>query len=191
MAYNTIDDIVEAIKTHIGLENDGQYDDAIENMAKSILFMFETKTRCKFGQTVDFDITKAVKGRQDKLYLGFHPIASIITCARPPVGTTDTVTMTEDEDNVFDENTDFIVDLEAGILTFNPPLIGGIRVIGTQGYAEIPDDIGYAIVTQTTFLWERKKNLGATNMAIGTDDISYQEKVRILAVCKDVLEEYV
>lgn len=185
--YNSMDDILDAVKSNCGLTNDNQFDDFIEAFCSGILLLFEQQTGRSFQGIKPFSHIHQFK---TAIKLTVAPVVSIDYVGDPRNHSLSSTTTEDEVPITYEQYKDFYLDQEAGIITFKQAISGFVEVTGTHGYKDIPEDIGTAVVIQASLIWQRRSSLGNRTMQSKDGSLMYQEKMGILDICKDTLDGY-
>jgi hypothetical protein len=188
MAYNTVDDILEAVKINLKYEATGDFDDALTNLINGVLKQFEAYSNVSYTGVLAFETVQRADGVCDSLTIRYVPLATI-----------DKFYMVGDVDHPYVSGEDFFFVNETGIIYIPSGIdvglyyISGTYGFGNNGSTNLPSDVGLAAVMQTTFSWQKKDNLGKRSIAANTamGSIAYEEGWQLLKGVTEILDKYV
>ena len=189
MAYNNVDEILEAVKVNLKYEATGDFDDPLTNMINAVLTQLEMYTNVSFTAVLDFETMQRLEGWADSLTIRYVPLVDVELFYQ--VG---------NSASPYIVGKDFFFMQETGIIYIPLGLNAGVYYIaGQYGYGsdsgalQLPTDIGFAAVMQTTFSWQKRDNLGKKavqgNTSIG--GVTYEDRWALLDGVKEILEKHV
>lgn len=179
---------LDEVKSFIGgMETVDKHDALLNNLIGYVSRRFEKECDREFEYSASITETLDGDGWKDTIFVRRPPITSVATIHDDTERSFGSDTLIASTDYIVKTN---FIQLDSGQRFGNG--VGNIQVVYAGGYTikTLPDDLKFACVMQTVFLYKRKETMGVLSISGAGGSISQNAPMKLLPEVEEAIQPY-